>query len=80
VLNSGSRIEGNNLTYNVWGIRVVETGNIIVGNTAKNTTNYSIVAGNRVGTIVVPPLSGAINGNSGAAGTGATDPWSNIAY
>jgi parallel beta-helix repeat protein len=77
----GNRIEGNNVTYNTHGIRVVDTGNIIVGNTAKSwTTNYSMVAGNRVGTIVVPPLSGAINGNSGAAGTGATDPWSNIAY
>ena len=76
----GSRIEGNNLSYNSQGIRVVGTDNTIVGNTAQGSnTNYVIAAGNRVGAIVVPPLSGAISGNSGG-GTGATDPWSNLAY
>lgn len=82
VSGGSNRIEGNNLTSNsVAGLRVDGTVNIVAGNTARaNGVNYVIVSGNRVGTIVVPPLSGAINGNGGAAGSGTTDPWSNIAY
>lgn len=41
-----------------------------------------IATGNRVGSIVVPPLSGDISGDSDpdAAGAGTTDPWANISY
>lgn len=56
------------------------SANFIANNVARsNTTNYIISGANRVGAIVVPPNSGAISGNSGG-GSGATDPWSNIAY
>jgi hypothetical protein len=75
------RIERNNVTENTTGIQVAGTVNWIIGNSARANTsvNYSIVAGNRVGTIVTPPLAGAISGSSGG-GSGTTDPWSNIAY
>jgi len=77
----GNRIEANNCLNNPVGISVTGIVNIVLGNTCRaNTTNFSIVASNRVGPIVVPPLSGAINGNSGAAGLGSTDPWANFAF
>jgi parallel beta-helix repeat protein len=75
-----NRIEGNNITGNDVGLKVDGTVNFIARNSARNASkNYQIVANNRVGTIVVPALSAAIDGNSGG-GSGTTDPWSNIAY
>jgi parallel beta-helix repeat protein len=80
-LGGENRIEGNNCTSNDSGIRAGGTVNLVFGNSCRaNTSNYNIVAGNRVGTIVVPPLSGVVTGNSGAAGFGTTDPWANIAF
>jgi hypothetical protein len=78
---SGSnRIEGNNLAGNDVGLKVDGTVNFVTRNSARNAVkNYQIVANNRVGTIVVPALSAAIDGNAGG-GSGTTDPWSNIAY
>jgi parallel beta-helix repeat protein len=78
---TGTRIEGNSVNLNSWGIRVESTNNIIIRNFASlNDTNYSIVASNRVGTIVNAPASGAINGSTGGLGVGTTDPWANISF
>lgn len=84
VIADENRIEANQVTGNANGIKVDYTGNFIFGNTARSNKgsggNYSIIAGNRVGKIVIPPTSGAIAGNGPGLGTGATDPFSNIAY
>jgi parallel beta-helix repeat protein len=84
---SDNRIEGNKVTNNnASGIKVDGTVNLIYGNTARGNTsngigsNYSIDSGNRVGTIVVPTVSGTVTNNSGATGFGLNDPWANIAY
>lgn len=81
VVGDAGHIEGNMVFNNGRGIDVDSTVNLVIRNQARGNTagNYVIVAGNRVGTIIVPPLAGAINGNSGG-GSGTTDPWSNIAY
>jgi hypothetical protein len=52
-----------------------------VRNTASdNTTNYVIVASNKVGFIVSAPNSGAISGSTGGSGVGSTDPWANFSF
>ena len=74
-------IEGNHLIANfAEGLLVEATVNLVVGNFARgNVTNYSIVAGNRVATIVLPAVTGgAINGNAGGTAF-TTDPYANIA-
>ena len=50
----GSRIDGNHLTNNDVGIDVDGTSNLIIRNTAMNSSglNYDILAGNEVGSIV----------------------------
>ena len=71
------------LTNRLGETPVYMTGVLIVGNTSANNSssvNFSIAAGNKVGTIVNAPASGAINGNTGGAGVGSTDPWANISY
>lgn len=76
-----NRIEGNSVTGNGFGVRAEPfiTDNLVIKNSASsNTTNYSIGAGNRVGLLVTPAASGAINGNTG--GTSISDPWANFAY
>jgi hypothetical protein len=45
-----------------------------------NTNPYDIVAGNKVGVILIPPNSAAIIGNTGGTGVGTTDPWANFTY
>jgi hypothetical protein len=82
---SGSCLEANTVISNNIGIQVDATVNLIFGNRARGNAggNYSIVANNRVGLIVVPPFSGAISGNgpgSGFVATGTTDPFANLAY
>ncbi|MBI5765333.1 MAG: right-handed parallel beta-helix repeat-containing protein [Planctomycetes bacterium] len=81
VNNSFNRIEDNNVTTQDRGIDVDGANNLIIRNSATgNTVNYSIVANNKVGVIVAAPNSGAINGSSGGAGLGTTDPWANFSY
>jgi parallel beta-helix repeat protein len=81
VTNARTRVEGNLVTNNDRGIDVNAGGNIIIRNSASNNTiNYDIVANNKVGTLLVPPNSGAISGNVGAAGLGTSDPWANFAF
>ncbi len=53
-----NRIEGNNVTYNSRGIDVDGSSNIIVKNSAGgNTTEYSIVGGNKVGATSTNPAT-----------------------
>jgi hypothetical protein len=53
---------------------------IIRNSCSSNTTNYDITAVNYVGVTVIPPLSGAVTGNTGGSGAGTTDPWANFSY
>ncbi len=77
----GCHIEGNVVLDSDRGIDVDNSLNLIIKNTARgNSTNYDIVAGNRVGMVVSAPASGAILGSSGGAGVGTTDPWANLSY
>ncbi len=82
ITGTACRVEGNNVASNDYGIHVTGTGNLILKNSARSngSGNYEIVASNRVGLIVVPPLSGAITGNGPGAGFGSTDPNANFAY
>jgi parallel beta-helix repeat protein len=53
-----NRVEENTLLGNATGIRVSGTNNVIVKNNAgSNTTEYSIAAGNQVGTISTNPAT-----------------------
>jgi parallel beta-helix repeat protein len=79
--STSNRIEANNATFNDRGIHVEGSANLIARNTAGgNTTNYEIVADNKVGPVVSAPNSIAISGSSGGAGLGSTDPWANFTY
>jgi parallel beta-helix repeat protein len=81
VLGNNNRIEGNTCTYADRGIAVDGTGNLIIRNSCSgNTTNWAIVASNKVGPIVAAPNSVAISGDTGGAGVGSTNPWANITY
>ena len=79
-------IEGNNVTDNGAGITVNSSGNLIIRNTASGNytdiydTNYEIVSGNKVGTVVSAATSGLIVGSSGGNGVGTTDPWANLSF
>lgn len=76
----GTRVEGNNITGCGIAIRCAAANNLVIGNSIWNTTTaVSAVPGNRVGTMVSAPASGAINGNTGG-GLGTTDPHANILY
>ena len=79
--NIHNRIEGNSVTENDRGIDVDAAASLIIRNSASdNTTNYQIVAGNKVGGIVSAPDSVAINGSTGGAGVGSVSPWSNFSF
>ncbi len=83
-VNGGfTRVDGNHVYVNYRGIDVNVVGVFVVRNAAAANTsgiNFAIVSGNKVGTIVSAPASGAINGNTGGAGVGSTDPWANVSY
>ncbi len=77
-----SVIDGNSSFDNGYGVFVSGTNNLIVRNTAagSDTSNFYIVAGNRVGLITAGNTNAAlINGSSGG-GLGFTDPNANVAY
>lgn len=79
--SSDNRIDGNTVTDNDRGIDVDQRGNFIVRNTAaENTTQYDIVANNKVGEIVSAPDSAAISGSTGGSGVGSTSPWANFSF
>lgn len=78
--NSGHRVEGNNIFRMAIGIRATGAGNLILGNSFRETTTaLNVVAGNRVGTLLTGTSSAAINGNTGG-GLGTTDPNANLIY
>src|SRR6185295_5655029 len=78
VLSTGvinCRVEGNNLTNNGTGIRIVSAGNIVVRNTCSDNTtnNWDIAIGNAVAPIVQASTNGAaITGNTYAGSLGST--------
>jgi hypothetical protein len=89
IVTSGnySRIEGNHSTQNSRGIVSTGAGNLIVKNTAAESTaansNYVISANNKVGPILNPTNSPAINhgpGSTAVSSLGTTDPWANFSY
>jgi parallel beta-helix repeat protein len=81
VTGTDCRVEGNTISRNDIGLDVQLAMNFIVRNAAaSNTTNYQIIANNKVGTIVSAPNSLAIAGSTGGAGVGSTDPWANFSY
>lgn len=81
VTGAGSRIEGNMVTDNDAGIDVDACCNLIIRNSASgNVTQYTITNGNKVGVIVIAPSSVAINGSTGGAGVGTSNPWANISF
>ena len=72
----------NQLLGNDRGMDVDMAGNLIYRNACTfNSVNWSIAAGNGVGSIVVAADSAAVSGD-GASGTGlgTTDPWANFTY
>ena len=71
--STGSRIEGNNVCSNYWGIVVEGSGNFVFRNTAtaNSSGNYTNAPGNVVGEI--------LNISGGAMVTNAS-PWANFAY
>ncbi len=76
----GNRIESNNCTGADFGIKVDASANFIAANLCSgNTTNWSIVAGNRC-LVVISASAAAINGNSGGVSPGSTDPNANFTY
>jgi hypothetical protein len=57
------------------------TNCLVIRNTAtSNTVQFDILANNKVGVIVSPPNSGIINGSTGGAGIGSSDPYVNVSY
>lgn len=77
---SRNRIEANQSLYNSnFGFKLDGTVNLVIRNEATENfgQNYSIVAGNRIGSIVVLPTSSA-SGNVGGSGT--SDSAANFAY
>jgi parallel beta-helix repeat protein len=83
VTSFGNRIEGNVVSTNDTGILIDQSGtaNLVFRNTATgNTKQFDILANNKVGIIVSPPNSVAINGSTGGAGMGSTDPYINISH
>ncbi|MEM7392649.1 MAG: right-handed parallel beta-helix repeat-containing protein [Verrucomicrobiota bacterium] len=75
------RIEGNSMHDNNTGLNIASGGSIVFKNTAEgNTVNYSIANANKVGSTLIPPNSGPINGSTGGAGLGTNDPWANFSY
>jgi hypothetical protein len=80
-VGSDSVIEGNVITASVIGIKAVTAGNLVIGNRLRgNSTDFDIIAGNKVGEIITAPDSDVILGSSGGAGVGTTDPYANIVF
>jgi parallel beta-helix repeat protein len=75
-------IEGNILQQNERGIEVSYDSNMIIKNKARgNSFNYRIVAGNSIGTLIVPGSNAVlVNGSTGASGLGTVDPYANFSY
>lgn len=77
--SSRNVLKGNTAVSNAGsGFKLAANANLIIANQATlNGSNYDIVAGNRIGPVVVFTTSSA-SGNSGGAGT--SDPSANLAF
>jgi hypothetical protein len=76
-----NRIDGNKADSNDRGFDVDNINNLIIRNSASgNTTNYDIVANNKVAFTTTMPNSGAILGNNGGAGVGTSEPLANFSH
>jgi hypothetical protein len=80
--NVANVIEDCESLNNTTGFSLSAGGNLIVRCRASgNVNNYTIAIGNREGTITLPATNSvAINGSSGGAGSGNTDPFGNLSY
>jgi hypothetical protein len=79
--STDNHIEGNSITDCDTGVLAIAPASLVVGNVLRgNPTPFDLVAGNKVGPIVVVPASGAVFGVAGAAGAGTTDPWANLQH
>ena len=75
-----ARIEGNNCTDAPIGISATVSGNFIARNTCSgNTVNWQVVANNYCLVVLGAPAA-AINGDSGGASPGSTNPNANYTY
>ena len=82
-LQTRNVLADNQLLGNDRGMDVDMAGNLIYRNACTfNSVNWSIAAGNGVGSIVVAADSAAVSGDGGGSGTGlgTTDPWANFTY
>lgn len=76
-----SNVRGNTVVNCDKGIKASNGGNAIYSNElTQNTKHFELVAGNRVGPISVGALSPQIDGSTGGAGMGSTDPTANLVY
>ncbi len=80
--NVANVIEDCESLNNTTGFSLSAGGNLIIRSRASgNANNYAIAIGNREGAITLPATnSAAINGSSGGAGSGNTDPFGNLSY
>jgi len=76
-----NHVEANQSKGNAFGVFVSGTNNTVIRNmcSGNSSMNYSIVAGNRVGTVTGGTTNTAIAGNTGG-GMGITDPNANLAF
>lgn len=77
-----SLIEDNHCASNDRGFWITASGNIIVRNSAAGSDleNYNVVAGNRLAPVVFGGFAPAMQGSTGGAPLGSTDPNANFAY
>lgn len=79
--STANTVDGNTCLSADVGIKADAASNLITRNRCNgNTTNYTLVANNKLGFIVAAPNSTAISGSTGGAGVGSTDPWANFSY
>lgn len=79
--NGRSNVRGNTVVNCDKGIKASNGGNAIYANElSQNTKHFELVAGNRVGPISTGALSPQIDGSTGGAGMGSTDPNANLIY
>lgn len=80
-VNGRSVVRGNTVVNCDKGIKATMGGNAVYSNElTQNTKQFELAPGNRVGPIVVGALSPQIDGNTGGAGMGSTDPTANYVY
>jgi len=80
-ISGRANVRGNTVVNCDKGIKASNGGNAIYSNElTQNTKHFELAAGNRVGPISTGALSPQIDGNTGGAGMGSTDPTANILY